>query len=559
MAILRRPKRAGGLALPDLYLYYMASHLTRVLYHGARGLFLDRYGSTRRWALRGRWRGGHLGRNTSPLLLHPCTRLWGTRSSSRALKPAYFAFSLGRFRALHFLQDTQWKSLQDLMLDTPLGEPGCWRQLQISHFLSLLPDPALYARVPSDFERTCLDEGPLTKTLSLCYKLIKEADQDSPLHFLGQWERELGVQFSQDELTRLLRLSLRIMIMKYLLNPRLVIPLILLVSIIISYLWLKSDVSIVPWKSQPINAATLKKQNEILVLVWVWPFGDHFPLDRCQTEFGISGCVLTANRDLYNICDAVVMHHVDIMYDKKTLPQQPRPNFQHWVWYNMEPPLIIRKLNWLDGLFNMTMTFRKDADIFRPYGQMIALKEPRNFTIPTKSKLAAWVVSKFYPGVWRTAYYEELKKYIPIDVYGKGHIALTWDDFHKTISQYKFYLAFENSIAKDYITEKLWSNAFGTWTLPVVLGTSRENYERFIPGDAFIHVNDFPSAKDLAMYLLELDKDDEKYKKYFNWRSRYYAKTGGGWQINYCQVCETLKNGPRYQVIPSIEKWFLEK
>ncbi|XP_073454916.1 4-galactosyl-N-acetylglucosaminide 3-alpha-L-fucosyltransferase FUT5-like [Aquarana catesbeiana] len=348
------------------------------------------------------------------------------------------------------------------------------------------------------------------------------------------------------------------MIMKSVFSPKLVMALLLLVSVIFFYLILKSDVSALLWKSQPTNDAILKKQNKILVLVWVWPFRDHFPLDRCQAEFGISDCMLTANRDLYNIADAVVMHHVDIMYEKGLMPQEPRPHFQHWVWFNMEPPLIIRNLHWLDGLFNMTMTFRKDADIFRPYGQLIAFKKPQNITIPTKSKLVAWVVSKFYPGAWRTAYYEELKKYIPIDVYGKGHIELSWDDFHKTISQYKFYLAFENSIAKDYITEKLWSNAFGTWTLPVVLGTSRENYERFVPGDAFIHVNDFPSAKDLAMYLLDLDKDDEKYKKYFNWRSQYYVKTGGGWQINYCQVCEALKNGPHYQVMPSIEKWFLE-
>ncbi|XP_077335790.1 3-galactosyl-N-acetylglucosaminide 4-alpha-L-fucosyltransferase FUT3-like [Lithobates pipiens] len=344
--------------------------------------------------------------------------------------------------------------------------------------------------------------------------------------------------------------------MMFLFNPRLALILLLFALVIFSYLWNKSDFSLL--KTQQTDIPLPKKQNEILVLVWVWPFGDHFPLDRCQTEFGISDCKLTANRNLYNIADAVVMHHVDIMYDKRSLPQKPRPHFQHWVWFNMEPPLIIKNLQSLDGLFNMTLTFRKDADIFRPYGEIIAFKEPQNITIPTKSKLVAWVVSKFYPGVWRTAYYEELKKYIPIDVYGKGHIALTWDDFHKTISQYKFYLAFENSNFQDYITEKLWSNAFGTWTLPVVLGTSRENYERFVPGDAFIHVNDFSSPKDLAMYLLELDRDDEKYKKYFNWRSRYYVKTGGGWQKSYCQVCMALKNGPHYQVIPSIAKWFLK-
>ncbi|XP_068103955.1 4-galactosyl-N-acetylglucosaminide 3-alpha-L-fucosyltransferase FUT5-like [Hyperolius riggenbachi] len=326
---------------------------------------------------------------------------------------------------------------------------------------------------------------------------------------------------------------------------------------VLPYVWNKSFFTITPFKHEEKTISLSKKENDILVLIWVWPFGDHFPLDRCEADFRISRCNLTANRSVYNMADAVVMHHVDIMYDKKSMPQEPRPHFQHWVWFNMEPPLIIKNLDHLDGLFNMTLTFRKDADIFRPYGRLVAFKEPHPFTIPAKSKLVAWVVSKFYPGVWRTKYYEELKKHIPIDVYGKEHIPLSWDNFHNTISQYKFYLAFENSVFKDYITEKLWSNAFGTWTLPIVLGTSRENYERFVPGDAFIHVNDFPSPKELADYLLELDKDDEKYKKYFNWRSKFYVNNGGGWQLSYCQVCQALKNGPHYHVVPSVEKWFL--
>ncbi|XP_063794640.1 3-galactosyl-N-acetylglucosaminide 4-alpha-L-fucosyltransferase FUT3-like [Pseudophryne corroboree] len=300
------------------------------------------------------------------------------------------------------------------------------------------------------------------------------------------------------------------------------------------------------------------EEKDLLVLVWVWPFGEPFPLDTCQNVYGIPGCKLTANRSLYNIADAVVMHHVDIMYDEKSLPQQPRPHYQRWVWFNMEPPLIIKNLHFLDNLFNMTMTFRQDSDVYRPYGRVEALREPSNFIIPAKSKLVSWVVSKWYPGVRRNVYYEELKKYIPIDVYGKKHMKLSWDDFYQTISQYKFYLAFENSIYKDYITEKLWSNAYDSWAVPIVLGTSRKNYERFLPGDAFIHVDDFPSAKDLASYLLELDKDNKRYLKYFLWRSQYRVVRETGWDNHYCKACRVLRQAPYYQVIPSVEKWFLE-
>ncbi|CAI9542693.1 unnamed protein product [Staurois parvus] len=296
---------------------------------------------------------------------------------------------------------------------------------------------------------------------------------------------------------------------------------------------------------------------DTIVLVWNWPWGEHFALDKC-TEFGFHGCKLSTNRSLYGIADAVVIHHADIMHNRNALPKQPRPSFQRWVWNNLEPPLIITNLEMLDNLFNATMTFRQDSDIFIPYGQIETMKESRNFSIPKKSKLVSWVVSKWYPGVPRISFYEELNKHIPIDVYGKRHKPLRSEDFHQTISQYKFYLSFENSIYKDYITEKFWSNAFGSWAVPVVLGTSRENYERFVPGDSFIHVDDFPSPKELAEYLLELDKDDVKYQKYFNWRSRYYVKALSGWSYQYCKACAVIKQSPRYQVVHQLAKWFLK-
>ncbi|KAM4641743.1 4-galactosyl-N-acetylglucosaminide 3-alpha-L-fucosyltransferase 9-like [Discoglossus pictus] len=350
-----------------------------------------------------------------------------------------------------------------------------------------------------------------------------------------------------------------------------IVPLLLLVFLI-SFAWRRTGIipSVFSCKSTEFNQETLESANlqitnqkidqELLVLVWAWPFGEKFPLDTCERVYNIPGCKLTADRSLYSVADAVVMHHVDIMYDKKSLPQEPRPHFQRWVWFNMEPPPIIQNLNSLDNLFNMTMTFRQDSDVYRPYGRIEAHKVPRNFTIPPKSKLVSWVVSQWYPGAPRNEYYEELKKHIDIDVYGKrrGFRKLDWKDFYQTISQYKFYLAFENSIYRDYITEKFWSNAFDSGAVPVVLGTSRKNYERFIPEDAFIHVNDFSSPKELASFLIELDKDDEQYRKYFNWRSHYHVRRETGWDNHYCVACRAIRQAPDYQVIPSIARWFLE-
>ncbi|NP_001106419.2 fucosyltransferase 5 (alpha (1,3) fucosyltransferase) [Xenopus tropicalis] len=306
-----------------------------------------------------------------------------------------------------------------------------------------------------------------------------------------------------------------------------------------------------------LPSVPVKNDPELLILIWTWPFGETFPLDTCHSLHGISGCKLTTDRNLYSQANALIIHHFDIMEDKGLLPKEPRPHHQRWVWFNLEPPLIIKNLNMMGNHINMTMTYRTDSDIPLPYGWLKTLKEPPRVDIPKKSKLVAWVVSKWYPGIRRTQYYEELKKHIHIDVYGKMHKKLSWEEFYSTIGQYKFYLAFENVNHKDYITEKLWENSFNTGAVPIVLGAPRENYEKFIPPDSFIHVDDFSSPQDLAAFLLELDKDDHRYRQYFNWRSSYEVVRNVGWDSHYCKACKVLHRSQGYQVIPDLAKWFI--
>jgi len=62
------------------------------------------------------------------------------------------------------------------------------------------------------------------------------------------------------------------------------------------------------------------------------------------------------------------------------------------------------------------------------------------------------------------------------------------------------------------------SNALKYGMVPVVHGPSRETYERLLPPHSFIHVGDFPTLKDLAEYILHLDKNEEEYRKYFRWK-----------------------------------------
>ncbi|XP_030056999.1 alpha-(1,3)-fucosyltransferase 9 [Microcaecilia unicolor] len=314
-------------------------------------------------------------------------------------------------------------------------------------------------------------------------------------------------------------------------------------------------------QSEPQNkngpfSKTEQNNLELTILVWTWPFGERFPLDTCEKVYGISGCHLTDDHRLYKHADAVIIHHQDVMYVKGKLPQAPRPPNQWWVWFNLESPSYTPNMDMLDNLFNLTMTYRYDSDIVRPYGWLEVLKEPQDFIIPKKSKLVAWAISNWNPNTQRVKYYEELKKHIPIDIFGKKHQPLHWDNLISTISMYKFYLSFENSVHVDYITEKLWNNALLSGAVPIVSGPPRENYERFLPRDSFIHISDFPSAKEMAAYLLELDANNEKYQHYFQWRSRLRVRREVGWDNHYCKACRVLRHAPAYKIIPSVAKWF---
>ena len=84
--------------------------------------------------------------------------------------------------------------------------------------------------------------------------------------------------------------------------------------------------------------------------------------------------------------------------------------------------------------------------------------------------------------------------------------------------RYKYYLAFENSVCLDYISEKV-HKPFETKTIPIVLGGGQ--YERLFPPHSYIDAMDFDSPRELAEYLKYLDQNEDKYMEYFWWRKYY--------------------------------------
>lgn len=95
------------------------------------------------------------------------------------------------------------------------------------------------------------------------------------------------------------------------------------------------------------------------------------------------------------------------------------------------------------------------------------------FHFPQYLKVA-WFVSNCSARNNRLAYAKELSKYIQVDIYGAcGNFKCSRNQakqcFDMLDKEYKFYLAFENSNCRDYITEKLYSNALTRNILPIVV------------------------------------------------------------------------------------------
>jgi len=106
-------------------------------------------------------------------------------------------------------------------------------------------------------------------------------------------------------------------------------------------------------------------------------------------------------------------------------------------------------------------------------------------------------------------YVSELRRHIEVDVFGKCgkyRCALnnSVDCLAMLENRYFFYLAFENSLCNEYVTEKFW-RLVGRDVIAVVLGAA--NYTSLMPHDTYLDVRDFPSPRHLAEQMRRLMAD----------------------------------------------------
>lgn len=300
-----------------------------------------------------------------------------------------------------------------------------------------------------------------------------------------------------------------------------------------------------------------------LMLLWFWPENRKFHLKDCKTLFQIDGCDLTDDRAEYSSADAVLLYQSAIKDDLSNLPTAPRSRSQRWIWFNMDPPQSIRKIDEIKGVFNLSMTYRSDSDIRVRWQLTHNRNQNTVFVLPQKDFLLCWIVDGIDlntdSGVG-SSYYRALKKHINVKIFQRSEL-LKDGTYFQTISRCKFYLSFESSFTRDFITETFYE-PLAVGTVPIALGPLRRNYEEFVPRNAFIHTADFADPLALAEHLLKINFNQEAYIKYFDWRQFYSTKRhpiaeNHKFAYGICQACKYLGLNKVYRTIPDVYQWFL--
>lgn len=367
----------------------------------------------------------------------------------------------------------------------------------------------------------------------------------------------------------------------------------------------KTNVLTTDW-TKPVNNSSVKLgsivkakgENVIRFLSWTIKYSSspHWfrnlgrePFKNCKTPIP---CEYTEDKTMYNTSDIILIHPFYAIR-KRQMPKYRLPH-QKWLFFEKEAPTRCRfNIKRYDSWFNVTYTYTSDADIVGPYGVCLPNRDTiknnpgsittyirqlygasaesapwlslekihRSYNRATdKSRLVAWMVSNCNTPSKRADYVKLLKRYIAVDTYGKcGIMTCSHRDrsCDTRMTTYKFYLAFENSLCSEYITEKVW-RPLQQGVVPIVLGGA--DYETYLPKHSYINVKDFPSPSELAKYLKVLDQNDTLYNEYFEWTKGYTCHAGVPGTSVACNMCRHAnENINRNETVKRVSEFWSRK
>lgn len=266
------------------------------------------------------------------------------------------------------------------------------------------------------------------------------------------------------------------------------------------------------------NILTKNKRRGSLFYILIWETygyymgrGSFLDNEKGQQYFinkkcRFQNCFLTDNKTYFSdVTDFdVILFNVMILKNQRNTLPTDRSKDQIYVFISTEPPAFHPIQPRYNDFFNLTWTYKLDSDTFFRYiivknknGELIGPRKEMNWMniddmepidenikqkLQSKNVAAVWLASHCPTPSQREEYVTvlilQLNKYnLNIDVFGdcgynnkkqcpKGR----GKECRNLIeSDYYFYLAFENSMSDDYVTEKLLT-ATQLFTVPIVYG-----------------------------------------------------------------------------------------
>ena len=264
--------------------------------------------------------------------------------------------------------------------------------------------------------------------------------------------------------------------------------------------------------------------ENILILFYNTMWGA--PLSYPEAEIP-DNCTLTTDVHSFRDAHAVVFHVPSVRIADLLRRRVQKRRGQIWVVWSMESAVHYARLGHplFMNLFDLTMTYHLDADIVTPYFRH-DFKELLRRPAPEKAsgKTVNAFISSRYDKSGRMPYLKSLMGCMDVHSYGKVFRNKFVENDKgretkmETISSYRFTLAFENAVERDYVTEKFYDPLLAG-SVPVYLGAP--NISDFSPGDhAFINVDEWGSPESLAEYLRLASRDDLEYQRFFALKTR---------------------------------------
>ena len=297
-----------------------------------------------------------------------------------------------------------------------------------------------------------------------------------------------------------------------------------------------------PTTSPPTSPSPTIKSLPVIIR----PSGYMESYESARVGSGKYVCQFIRGVKNYSNAELIVFNHLEIKSYGTPPPREPH---QLSAFYLKEPQTALRSVNLTEWneFFNYSATFRLESEgsfhIFRARLEKLKAKGIKHFSNKRKKypARALWFVShcttsNSTSGIQsaREEYVLNLSKYIQIDVFTsnrkntcsnrfKGMLNISQNTQEPDMGYYGFYLAFENHLCRDYITEKFWRvlESNGT-TIPIALGgLSVADYEAIAPPNSFLHVKNFTSPQALAQHMIYVAQNDGAFHYYHQWRNEY--------------------------------------